>query len=199
MNVHSFHKDTFMKEKRQLILESAEKLLATDGFHGLSMQKVANQAGVAAGTIYRYFDDKEALIEEIKLNIMQRVATAIQKDIDDNDPIKVRFRAMWLNIWHFAISEKNTFLNRNQYEALPSSNLIKLKELEKKIFAQVNQLFIDGLEQGVFKPLSVEILIGLSLEASVCLAKKHSQGFFTLTDDDLNSAIEASWDAIIKH
>lgn len=59
-----------MKEKRQLILESAEKLLATDGFHGLSMQKVANQAGVAAGTIYRYFDDKEALIEEIKLNIM---------------------------------------------------------------------------------------------------------------------------------
>lgn len=42
----------------------------------------------------------------------------------------------------------------------------------------MNQLFIDGLEQGVFKPLSVEILIGLSLEASVCLAKKHSQGFF---------------------
>ena len=105
-----------MKEKRQLILESAEQLLATDGFRGLSMQKVANQAGVAAGTIYRYFDDKEALIEEIKLNVMRRVAFAIQENVQDSDPIKVRFRTMWLNIWHFAISEKNTFLNRNQYD-----------------------------------------------------------------------------------
>ena len=199
MNVHSFHKDQFMKEKRQLILESAEQLLATDGFRGLSMQKVANQAGVAAGTIYRYFDDKEALIQEIKLNIMQRVAFAIQENVQNSDPIKIRFRTMWLNIWYFAISEKNTFLNRNQYDSLPSSDLVKFKELEEEMFAQVNQLFIDGLEQGVFKPLSVEILTGLSLEASVCLARKHAQGFFTLTNDDLDAAIEASWDAIIKH
>ena len=176
MNVHSFHKDLFMKEKRQLIIESAEQLLATDGFSGLSMQKVANQAGVAAGTIYRYFDDKEALIQEIKLNIMQRVALAIQENVQDSDPIKVRFRTMWLNIWHFAISERNTFLNRNQYDSLPCFDLVKLKELEEKMFAQVNQLFIDGLEQGIFKPLSVEILTGLSLEASVCLARKHAQG-----------------------
>ena len=188
-----------MKEKRRLILESAEMLLARDGFHGLSMQKVANQAGVAAGTIYRYFDDKEALIQEIKFNILNRVACAIQADVCDTDPLKVRFRTMWLNIWHFAISEKNTFLNRNQYESLPSGDLAKFRELEKEMFAQVNQLFIDGLEQGVFKPLSVEILIGLSLEASVFLARKHAQGFFTLTNDDLNAAIEASWDAIIKH
>ncbi|OCH14370.1 TetR family transcriptional regulator [Aliivibrio sp. 1S165] len=199
MNVHSFHKDQFMKEKRRLILESAEMLLARDGFHGLSMQKVANQAGVAAGTIYRYFDDKEALIQEIKFNILNRVACAIQADVCDTDPLKVRFRTMWLNIWHFAISEKNTFLNRNQYDSLPSTDLVKFKELEEKMFAQVNQLFVDGLEQGVFKPLSVEILTGLSLEASVCLARKHAQGFFTLTNDDLDAAIEASWDAIIKH
>ena len=188
-----------MKEKHQLILGSAEQLLATDGFSGLSMQKVANQAGVAAGTIYRYFDDKEALIQEIKLNIMQRVAFAIQKDVNDSDPIKTRFRTMWLNIWYFSKSEKNTFLNRNQYEALPATDLAKIRELEKEMFAQVNQLFVDGLEQGVFKPLSIEILTGLSLEASVCLARKHAQGFFTLTDEDLNAAIEASWDAIIKH
>ncbi|MGR6860189.1 TetR/AcrR family transcriptional regulator [Aliivibrio salmonicida] len=188
-----------MKEKRRLILESAEELLARDGFHGLSMQKVANQAGVAAGTIYRYFDDKEALIQEIKFNILKRVACAIQANVCNTDPLKVRFRTMWLNIWHFAISEKNTFLNRNQYESLPSGDLAKFRELEKEMFAQVNQLFIDGLEQDVFKPLSVEILTGLSLEASVCLARKHAQGFFTLTNDDLNAAIEASWDAIIKH
>ncbi|MBB1313292.1 MULTISPECIES: TetR/AcrR family transcriptional regulator [Aliivibrio] len=188
-----------MKEKRRLILESAEQLLATDGFRGLSMQKVANQAGVAAGTIYRYFDDKEALIQEIKLNILQRVACAIQENVCNTDPLKVRFRTMWLNIWYFAISEKNTFLNRNQYESLPTTDLVKFRELEKEMFAQVNQLFVDGLEQGIFKPFNVEILTGLSLETSVCLARRYAQGAFTLTDDDLDSAIEASWDAIIKH
>ena len=67
------------------------------------------------------------------------------------------------------------------------------------MFAQVNQLFIDGIEQGLFKPLTTEILASLSLEIAVCLAKKHAQGFLSLTNDDLDAAIEASWDAIIKH
>ncbi|MCV5917789.1 TetR family transcriptional regulator, partial [Escherichia coli] len=42
-------------------------------------------------------------------------------------------------------------------------------------------------------------LSGLSFEASVALARKHALGFYQLDDDALEAAIEASWDAIIKH
>jgi TetR/AcrR family transcriptional repressor of multidrug resistance operon len=67
------------------------------------------------------------------------------------------------------------------------------------MFAQVDNLFTEGKKQGIFKNLDNEILSGLSLEASISLARKHALGLYQLDENALESAIEASWDAIIKH
>ena len=42
-----------MTDKKERILTATEKLLATHGFHGLSMQMVAKEAQVATGNLYR--------------------------------------------------------------------------------------------------------------------------------------------------
>ncbi len=178
---------------------AAEKLIAESGFQGLSMQKLAKEAGVAAGTIYRYFLDKEHLLEEVRLNVAKRIASAVQSGVHDDMPLKVRYRTMWLNIWNLASSNVATLSNRVQYESLPCANHLKARELERQMFAQVNQLFNQGKEQGIFKPLDNEILSGLSFEASVALARKHALGFYQLDDAAIEAAIEASWDAIIQH
>lgn len=186
-------------DKRDQILAAAEQLIAESGFQGLSMQKLANEAGVAAGTIYRYFSDKEHLLEEVRLNVAKRIASAVQAGVNDDMPLKERYRTMWLNIWNLAGSNLNAISNRVQYDSLPCTTRNKTWELERKMFAQVNRLFNQGKEEGVFKPLDNEVLSGLSFEASVALARKHALGFYQLDDDALEAAIEASWDAIIKH
>ncbi|MDF4511040.1 TetR/AcrR family transcriptional regulator [Vibrio parahaemolyticus] len=186
-------------DKRDQILAAAEQLIAESGFQGLSMQKLANEAGVAAGTIYRYFSDKEHLLEEVRLNVAKRIASAVQAGVNDDMPLKERYRTMWLNIWNLAGSNLNAISNRVQYDSLPCTTRNKTWELERKMFAQVDRLFNQGKEGGVFKPLDNEVLSGLSFEASVALARKHALGFYQLDDDALEAAIEASWDAIIKH
>ncbi|ELB2228691.1 TetR/AcrR family transcriptional regulator [Vibrio parahaemolyticus] len=186
-------------DKRDQILAAAEQLIAESGFQGLSMQKLANEAGVAAGTIYRYFSDKEHLLEEVRLNVAKRIASAVQAGVNDDMPLKERYRTMWLNIWNLAGSNLNAISNRVQYDSLPCTTRSKTWELERKMFAQVDRLFNQGKEEGVFKPLDNEVLSGLSFEASVALARKHALGFYQLDDDALEAAIEASWDAIIKH
>jgi len=204
MNERSFTGDGYMttntsQDKRLQILSAAEALIAEVGFQGLSMQKLAKEAGVAAGTIYRYFDDKEHLIEEVRVQVTQRVANAVQEGIDDSQPIKQRYRTMWLNIWNLAGTNLAAIKNRIQYDSLPTTHCTQFRELERIMFSQVELLFNEGKEQGLFKPLDNEVLSGLSLAASVSLARKHSLGFYQLDDAALNAAIEASWDAIIKH
>ncbi|EGQ8308540.1 TetR/AcrR family transcriptional regulator [Vibrio parahaemolyticus] len=186
-------------DKRDQILAAAEQLIAESGFQGLSMQKLANEAGVAVGTIYRYFSDKEHLLEEVRLNVAKRIASAVQAGVNGDMPLKERYRTMWLNIWNLAGSNLNAISNRVQYDSLPCTTRNKTWELERKMFAQVDRLFNQGKEEGVFKPLDNEVLSGLSFEASVALARKHALGFYQLDDDALEAAIEASWDAIIKH
>ncbi|MBM4939003.1 TetR/AcrR family transcriptional regulator [Vibrio parahaemolyticus] len=204
MNERSFTGSRIMTDnpavdKRDQILAAAEQLIAESGFQGLSMQKLANEAGVAAGTIYRYFSDKEHLLEEVRLNVAKRIASAVQAGVNDDMPLKERYRTMWLNIWNLAGSNLNAISNRVQYDSLPCTTRNKTWELERRMFAQVDRLFNQGKEEGVFKPLDNEVLSGLSFEASVALARKHALGFYQLDDDALEAAIEASWDAIIKH
>jgi TetR/AcrR family transcriptional repressor of multidrug resistance operon len=188
-----------MMDKRQRILDATKQLLSEHGFQGISMQLVAKKADVAAGTIYRYFSDKEDLIEQLKVETLTQAAKAIQKGVNNDMPLKERYSMMFLNIWNLASKDGNLLLNRNQYECLPKKNSRKFRELERSLFAQVEQLYSEGKEEGIFKPLDNEILVGLSLEVSIILARKHVQGFYQLDSTALQNAIDASWDAIILH
>ena len=47
---------------REAILEAAEELIATNGLTGAPLAQIARRAGVAVGTLYNYFADRDALI-----------------------------------------------------------------------------------------------------------------------------------------
>ena len=51
--------------KKTLILQSTLKLITKDGFHGVPVSMIANDSGVAAGTLYRCFKNKEDIINEV--------------------------------------------------------------------------------------------------------------------------------------
>lgn len=189
----------FMIDKRQKIIDAAETLIAESGFQGLSMHKLAKEAGVAAGTIYRYFSDKEDLLQQVRLAVAERNAEAIQRGVDNAMPLKERFRKMWLNIFDLSVSNIDNLKNRAQYDSLPCVRSHETKEIERKMFSKVDQLFTEGRETGVFKPLNNPVLAALSLEVSVTLARKQSLGYYQLDQEAIEAAIEASWDAIITH
>jgi TetR/AcrR family transcriptional repressor of mexJK operon len=50
--------------KRTAILDAAKQLFALGGFADVSMDRIANEAGVSKLTIYSHFGDKEALFSE---------------------------------------------------------------------------------------------------------------------------------------
>ncbi|PSW13058.1 TetR/AcrR family transcriptional regulator [Photobacterium sanctipauli] len=188
-----------MSDKKKRILKATEKLLAMYGFHGISMQMVAKEAGVAAGTIYRYFEDKDDLLQQLHDHILSYVANKISQNVSDEMPLEQRFRIIWLNIWNMTTQEDAPIINRGQFETLPRRESHEQRLLEKKMFAKVDRLFNEGKACGLFKPLDNEILGVLSLESCACLARKHVNGVFKVNDAALDAAISASWDAIIQH
>lgn len=202
MNERSFILEKSMsdeiEDKRTRILDATEKLLAQDGFQGLSMQKVAKEAAVAAGTIYRYFKDKDHLIEETRLYVSQRAADYIQANLNDEMSLKQQYRTIWLNIWNLT-NTKSAVKSHFLYEQFDYSNESRIQQLEKEMFYKVVALFEKGKEQGLFKPLDGHILFSVSLDSSIALARKKRNRCIQLDSNDIDQAIEASWDAIIKH
>jgi AcrR family transcriptional regulator len=50
---------------RDSLLEAAERAIVEDGVEGVSLQSIARRAGVAVGTIYNYFSDRQELLREM--------------------------------------------------------------------------------------------------------------------------------------
>ena len=54
-----------VESRRQQILDAACDRVRQSGFHGASMAEIAKAAGLSVGQIYRYFENKEAIIAAI--------------------------------------------------------------------------------------------------------------------------------------
>lgn len=57
--------EAHLEARRRQILTAAARCFARRGFHRTTMQDIADQAGISAGAIYRYFEGKESLIEAL--------------------------------------------------------------------------------------------------------------------------------------
>lgn len=68
-------------EKRIRILDAALKIFATRGFYNAKVSEVAKEAGVADGTIYLYFESKDALLIALFEDRMQRLIGRANEEI----------------------------------------------------------------------------------------------------------------------
>ena len=64
-------------DKRRLILDAAIHVFARRGFHACRVSDVADEAGVAYGLVYHYFDSKEEILNELFLERWQIMLDAI--------------------------------------------------------------------------------------------------------------------------
>ncbi|WP_027172167.1 TetR/AcrR family transcriptional regulator [Methylobacterium sp. 10] len=79
-------RQTAETDKRRQILDGARSVFMSAGFDGASMGEIAKVAGVSKGTLYVYFDSKEALFEALTLEEKRGLAEALfQLDADDPD------------------------------------------------------------------------------------------------------------------
>lgn len=58
-------KDRFKEETVRSVLAAAEEVFAAQGVHAASMAQIAERAGVAVGTLYNHFKDRDALVRAL--------------------------------------------------------------------------------------------------------------------------------------
>lgn len=184
------------KTKREDILEAAVTILGRDGFNGLSIQKLAKEAKVAAGTVYLYFKDKDSVIAEVRLWLTKQVAEIIQKDVIPEQSLYERYETMCHNVWSIGGSRLGLLQTQIQYESLPLPLSTEIRNLEKKRFGQLLGVFEEGRQSGELINLPDSVLYSLSLESCVALTRKHFRQIEPIDSETYQLAIQASWQAI---
>ncbi len=167
-----------MTDKKEKILLAALELFANEGFKATSTSKVAKQAGVSEGLIFRHFGNKEGLLEAI-LKIGEEKVKAIFSDIVFETEPKV-------------VISKTLDLGKNMVETKEESDFWKLQYKIKWEIEQYGEHKMEPLEMALtnaFKKLGFD---APDLEARMLLVYLDGMAtrFFLQKNFDLNSMIE---------
>ena len=182
-------------DKRRRILDAALKMFAARGYHGTSVPDVADAAGVGVGTLYRYFDDKNALVNEVYRDAKQRLKAALLADLELPDLYQLDNAEHWFNeLWHrlavFARAEPDAFRFLEMQDHVEYLDA-KSRALELSVLAP---LWFAGkrLHARSGGP-PVDIAIALLWGAFVGLVKAARLGYLPLDDKKLAQAGQAAW------
>src|SRR5436309_9273742 len=82
-------------ERKAQLLQVARKVFGTKGFHGVSMEDVAREAGVTKPILYDHFSSKEALylalLDADSLDLEERIGTALAAPTGNRERIRASF------------------------------------------------------------------------------------------------------------
>jgi AcrR family transcriptional regulator len=156
--------------KEEAILEAALELFVERGFHGTTVPSVAERAGIAAGTIYHYFESKEELVNVLYRRWKGVVAREVLDEFPVHSPPREQFRSVWERMTDFALKHQREFAflelhHHRSYldqESLAAENslvefgiaLVLKAQVEmalKKIDPAVLMAFANGAFIGVFR------------------------------------------------
>ncbi|OPY13591.1 MAG: HTH-type transcriptional repressor Bm3R1 [Syntrophus sp. PtaB.Bin001] len=185
-------------DKRDEVIQAALELIAEKGFHGAPMSMIAEKSGVAVGTIYRYFENKDVLINALYHELEEKILVSLRDGYSAGEPFRKRFLHVATALLRYFITHPIHFRYIEQYQHSPYGASLRRDRLLGKanIPSIFSELFAEGVAQQVLKDFPFIILFALAFGPLIALARDHILGFFVLDDVLITQIAEACWDGI---
>ncbi len=152
--VDSLKKD---KPKYKQIIDAAIIVIAENGYHQSQVSKIAKQAGVADGTIYLYFKNKEDILISVFEEKMEVFADNLKEILKEDISASEKLYKMIEN--HFTVLSENHHLATVTQLELRQSNLalrIRINAILKNYLVLLDSILKEGIENKEFE-YSVDI------------------------------------------
>ncbi|MEC9072095.1 MAG: TetR/AcrR family transcriptional regulator [Myxococcota bacterium] len=139
-------------DKRRRILDAAVTVFARSGFYTSKVADVASEAGVADGTIYLYFKNKEDLLIQVFMDTMERVLHRQDEALAGCvDPIEQLRRFITV---HFEVAGSSPALAEViTVELRQSAKFMRATEMKPfgRYLGIIARIVAEGQEKGVFR------------------------------------------------
>jgi AcrR family transcriptional regulator len=86
VSVEKWTPDRRRQRTREALLDAAASVFAKRGFHGASLDEIAETAGYTRGAIYKHFADKEELLHEVCVRLNERLFAEYDEVPNINQP-----------------------------------------------------------------------------------------------------------------
>lgn len=139
------------KPKYRQIIDAAIVVIAENGYHQSQVSKIAKQAGVADGTIYLYFKNKEDILISVFDEKMEMFADRLHEIIEE--PISASEKLYKMVENHFTVLSEDRHLATVTQLELRQSNLalrLRINAVLKNYLVLLDTILKEGIANGEF-------------------------------------------------
>ncbi len=181
-------------------MQAALELIAERGFHAAPMAEIAKKAGVAVGTIYRYFETKDVLITELHRELKDKMSATLQEGYPAKRPLREKFLYLTRGLLRYFITHPLHFRYMEQYLNSPYGISLHRDRLliQPGNHDKLMDIFGLGLKRQALKELPEGVLFPLAFGPLIFIIRDHILGFIVLDEALIDQTTEACWDAIKK-
>jgi len=182
-------------DKRARLLDAALDLFETRGFDGVAVPEIAAKAGVAVGTVYRYFPGKEALVNELYRYWKSVYNAFVLAPVDAGAGPRQTFSTYWQRMMVFARTYPRAvrFMDLHHHGAYLDDE----SRAMSRRYAEVAHAFVEAARaQGAIRSLDPIMVVALMWGAATGLTKFAGSGALEFDAGVAADMEEALWRAI---
>jgi len=150
-------------DKQKQIMRVVEKLATNRRFHEITLDEVAEAAGVGKGTIYRYFADKDELFFQVATSGFEELCELLKRKVPNNTSFSEKLLNACKQITKF-FAARRQLLQMMQNEANLAywrKGKMRQRWLDKRkmLVDVLADIFCEGVEDGVVRSdISAEVM-----------------------------------------
>jgi len=177
------------------VIEAALELFAERGYHGTSVPVVMERAGIGAGSLYRLFESKEALVNAVFRDAKRRLEVALRDGVRTDQEPRALFDELWARLAAFAEAEPVAFRFLELQDHTPYLDGAS-RQQEIAVLAPIALGCMDMQRRGVFRQdVAANVIIAFVWGAFVGLVKAARLGYLKLGREQVDAARDACWRA----
>lgn len=156
--------------KRQSIQEAVVRLMCRDGLKSVTMERVAQEVGIAKGTVYLHFSDKETLLESVKNATLDPLMEKMDEVFRGDASPDLKLRAYSQRYLSYFDERRDLFRVLLYEREVPRATGSRFRaDRYRRLVNETARVIREGVKQGVFREVDPHNVAAMFVDANFAI------------------------------
>lgn len=159
--------------KRQSIQEAVIRLICREGLESVTMERVAQEVGIAKGTVYLHYQDKQELLEAVKESALAPMTAKIEEILRGDCSPDRKLRAYSLRYLSYFDEHRDLFrILVYEHEVTRVRGDRFQTDRYRRLLRETARVVRDGVRSGLFRDVDPQNVAAMFIESNLAVVNQ---------------------------
>jgi len=159
--------------KRQSIQEAVIRLICREGLKSVTMERVAQETGIAKGTVYLHYRDKQELLDEVKASALAPLRASVEEIFQGEETPQRKLRACCVRYLSYFDEHRDLFrILLYEREVTRVHGERYQSDRYRRLLQETARVIRDGVRSGAFRDVDPHNVAAMFIESNIALVNQ---------------------------